>query len=150
MTPITRLGNVVTTLGLASTPEPLDEVVLAGLGEHRDDYDVEAIAAAARAVIEGALPDGVYLVGEDLMVEVAAWPRGPRPGTCPTDGRRRPATPWTRTPWPGSGPATRSPDARSDRRRGRGLWLRAAPGLLPRRRRPPYPHHPPTTSRRQS
>lgn len=74
MTPITRLGNVATTIGLASTPEPLDEVVLAGLGEHRDDYDVEAIAAAARAVIEGALPDGVYLVGEDLMVEVAAWP----------------------------------------------------------------------------
>ena len=58
MTAITRLGNVVTTLGLLSMPEPLDEVVLLGLGEFRDDYDVEAIAGDARAVIEGALPDG--------------------------------------------------------------------------------------------
>lgn len=74
MTPIARLGNVVTTLGLASMPEPLDEVVLYGLGEHRDSYDTTAIVGDARAVIEGALPDGVYLVGEDLMVEVAAWP----------------------------------------------------------------------------
>ena len=74
MTPITRLGNAVTTLGLASMPEPLDEVVLYGLDEYRDDYDVEAIAADARAVIEGALPDGVCLMGEDLMVEVVEWP----------------------------------------------------------------------------
>lgn len=71
MTTITRLGNVVTTLGLDSVPEPLDEVVLYGLDEYRGDYDVEAIAGDARAVIEGALPDGVYLIGEDLMVE---WP----------------------------------------------------------------------------
>ena len=74
MTTIARLGNVVTTLGLASMPEPLDEVVLLGLDEFRDDYDVEAIAGDARAVIEGALPDGVVLMGEDLMVEVVEWP----------------------------------------------------------------------------
>lgn len=67
---------------------------------------MEAIAGDARAVIEGALPDGVYLIGEDLMVEVVEWPET-RPLPDGWQEEVRDALD------PGSGPATRPPDVRA-------------------------------------
>jgi hypothetical protein len=66
-TATTEIGTWV-TLGRASSTTTLTEYVSGTLAEFADDYDVPAIVAEYRDMINSALPDGVTLHGEDYFV----------------------------------------------------------------------------------
>ncbi|WP_314779312.1 hypothetical protein [Actinomyces massiliensis] len=70
----THLGNAAVILGYNNLPYPLEDAFTAGMGDHRDSYDIEGICAEARKALEAALPEGITLVGDELFIEVTEWP----------------------------------------------------------------------------